>query len=208
MSKENVSTQLEVVAPDVESNEIISNNGSYKDIIRKAIANGAKKFSGLKIKSVNATIKENSIMVSFTLKANIPAFVPDAAGNYSRNEFNVVYTNTFALIGMMKENDEFGWSANLLKNYIDDIIDNDELDVAAKERKISNKLNLIFFGASLTLLQIEYLMGDTIKNIFSTNTRDDSDPYVASHDTIVNYPIEFKFGPMGTKQLMKFADID
>ena len=50
---------------------------TYQEAIKTLLASGAKKITGLKVKNVNFTEKDNYDMISFTLSSKIKGFVSE-----------------------------------------------------------------------------------------------------------------------------------
>ena len=65
--------QDSTVQPEVQQS-------TYQEAIKTLLASGAKKITGLKVKNVNFTEKDNYDMVSFTLSSKIKGFVSEDNG--------------------------------------------------------------------------------------------------------------------------------
>lgn len=162
-----------------------SNTNSYKDIIKKMIANGCKRVNSITIKNVNFTEKDNYTMVSFTLKTPIRGYSMDENGEYKLGMTNTIFTSLFAITGTLKEDEELSWMANaLLEN--------------------PQALNLILNGATIDILQQDIVSGEEYHNPFTTKV--DSEPTVYDHDLIINHIVGFKLGKMGEKMSLRLAD--
>ena len=187
-AEKEVLPQETVETPEV--NETVES--SVRDIIRNLIADGATRINKLKIKNVNYDQDyedKNYIRVSITLDKKVPGYVPvvDAHGNTTGYEYgltNIIYTSTFALAAVLKENEDFSWLAN-------HIVDKPKA------------LTLIFNGATIDILQRQIAKGNPVVNPFSTQTNKEWPIY--DHDMIANDVINITLGKTGEKMAMTLA---
>lgn len=178
-------TKINQTAVEEQVQENVTNNGaeSYDKIIRKLIATGSKRINGLKIKNVNFSEEDNYIRVSFTINQKIAGMIIDEeTGEYKEGVSSTIFTSTYALAGMLKEDENLGWLANT-------IIENPTC------------LNVIFNGATIDVLSTPVEANTTYKNPFST--RDDSSVTEFDHKTYINNVIKIKLSPNG----QRMADI-
>lgn len=162
--------QDNTVQPEVQQS-------TYQKAIKTLLASGTKKITGLKVKNVNFTEKDNYDMVSFTLSSKIRGFVSEDNGRTYKEGFtNVIFSSTYAIAGAMKEDEELSWMANYLIEH-------------------PKALPVIFNGATIDIIQKEVKEGEEYKNIFST--RDSADPITFDHAVIINNIIKFKLGKAG-----------
>lgn len=189
MAKENeVLPQETVETPEVNE----TTESSVRDIIRNLIADGATRINKLRIKNVNYDPDyedKDYIRVSLTLDRKVPGFVPvmDNNGNITGYEYgltNVIYTSTFALAAVLKENEEFSWLAN---------------HMVAKPKA----LTLLFNGATIDILQRQIAKGTPVVNPFSTQTNKEWPVY--DHDMVTNDVISITLGKTGEKMAMTLA---
>lgn len=189
MAKENeVLPQETVETPEVNE----TSESSVRDIIRNLIADGATRINKLKIKNVNYDPDyedKDYIRVSLTLDRKVPGFVPvmDNNGNITGYEYgltNVIYTSTFALAAVLKENEDFSWLAN---------------HMVAKPKA----LTLLFNGATIDILQRQIAKGTPVVNPFSTQTNKEWPVY--DHDMVTNDVISITLGKTGEKMAMTLA---
>lgn len=152
---------------------------NYKNIISKLIAGGAKRYNNIEIKNVNVLEQSNYVRVSLTIVPNVPAYI-----NEELTESNVIFTSLFALVAVLKNNEETSWMANhVLEHY--------------------NILPLILNNARINILQRHYDAGDEVPNPFSTR---ESEPKVYDHNIIVNDIIDITLCKRGEKMVDKLAD--
>lgn len=179
----NANVVEEIVNPTIENVETTNvestNAESYQQIINKLIAAGAKKYNNIKIKNVNVLDNDTYVRVSLTIVPNVPAYI-----NETLTESNVIFTSLFALVAVLKNNEETAWAGNTIL-----------------ERP--NVLPLILCGATINILQRHYDAGDEVPNPFSTR---ESEPRVYDHNIIVNDIIDIKLGKTGQKMMDKLAD--
>lgn len=189
MAKENEVLPQEIVeTPEVNE----TSESSVRDIIRNLIADGATRINKLRIKNVNYDPDyedKDYIRVSLTLDRKVPGFVPvtDNNGNITGYEYgltNVIYTSTFALAAVLKENEEFSWLAN---------------HIVAKPKA----LTLLFNGATIDILQRQIAKGTPVVNPFSTQTNKEWPVY--DHDMVTNDVISIALGKTGEKMAMTLA---
>lgn len=189
MAKENeVLPQETVETPEVNE----TNESSVRDIIRNLIADGATRINKLKIKNANYDPNyedKDYIRVSLTLDRKVPGFVAvmDNNGNITGYEYgltNVIYTSTFALAAVLKENEEFSWLANHIVNK-------------------PKALTLLFNGATIDILQRQIAKNTPVVNPFSTQTNKEWPVY--DHDMIANDVITITLGKTGETMAMMLA---
>ena len=180
MEQENVQTETQQNAV-----EQVEGQKTFKDVIKDLIANGARRYNGLKIKNVKISEEDNYTRVTLVIHPSIPGMVgrmlSDGSTEWKLGLTNNIFTSTFALAGMLKEDDEKGWLA----------------DTLAENPKA---INIIMNGGTVDIIQQTVKEGVPYKNPFST--RDDVEETVFQRDTIINYVVAFKYGPNG----QRFAD--
>lgn len=183
MEEKEVQTKAteQVVDNDVNVNGTTpetDNKTSYKDIIRKALSQGAKRINGLRVKNVNFSEEDNYTRVSFTVDKPIPGNVLQEDGSYKIGVTNTIFSSLYAIAGALKEDEELGWMANaLLEN--------------------PKALNLIFNGSTIDVLQQSVEAGEEYYNSFTT--KDNALPQVFDHATFINNVIKFKLGKTGQR---------
>lgn len=177
MEQENVQTEVQQgVAEQVEGQK------SFKDVIKDLIANGARRYNGLKIKNVKISEENNYTRVTLVVHPSIPGMVSKDGGiTWEPGLTNNIFTSTFALAGMLKEDDEKGWLADTLTEN-------------------PKAINIIMNGGTVDIIQQTVKEGVPYKNPFST--REDAEETIFQRDTIINYVVSFKYGPNG----QRFAD--
>lgn len=174
----------EVVDPATETEEEVSVS-TYQQTIKKLVGLGNKCYRNVKVKNVNFTEKDNYTMVSFTLGSPVKGYASDDnGGTYKEGTTNIVYTSLFAIVGMLKEDEDKSWMANtVLAN--------------------PNLLTLLFNGGTIDILQLRFEEGQPVVNPFGRSQNND---VVYDHDTIINHVVGFKFGKTGERMADKLAD--
>lgn len=176
MAEENAQVEVQQIAEQTKGQK------SFKDVIKDLIAAGARRYNGLKIKNVKFSEEDNYTRVTLVVHPSIPGMVSNDNGlTWEPGMTNNIFTSTYAIAGMLKEDEEKGWLA-------DTLIENPKA------------LNLILNGGTVDVVQRTVPAGIPYKNPFSTN--DDATESTFDHDTIINYVVAFSYGKTGEK----FAD--
>ena len=184
--------QVEVEVPEtttVETNEeaqqpqepkIINLKGkTYEEKIKILIANGWKKKSGIKVKNVTPTEKENHDRITFTVREGfeVDAYVEDPTTHeFELKKSNFIYSSTYAIAGALKETEDMGWLANII---VED----------------PNSLNVLFNGGTIDIISIEVPAGTPYVNPFSSTP----EIKIWNHNQIVNIVTNLKKGKSGER---------
>lgn len=157
---------------------------SFKEIIKNLMASGkCRKFNDLRIKNVNQSEQDNYTRISFTVNNPVPGYISRDNGlTYELGTTNTIFSSTFALAGLLKEDEEKSWMANT-------VVERPQV------------INLILNGGSIDIIQQEVKAGEPYHNPFTT--KEEPEDTIFDHDTIVNYIVGVHLGKTGTK----FADI-
>lgn len=153
----------------------------YREVVKKLIAQGAKQFKNIKIKNVTLTDMGNYIRVGLTLVPEVPAY----NSNDEEVTSNVIFTSLFAVVAVIKQNEELSWAANVLLN----------------QPKL---LNMILCGSTIDIIQRRYEANVEIHNPYSKNPN--SVPNVYDHRTIISDITEIRLGKVPVKMLDKIAN--
>lgn len=183
MAKENEKPVVATEAPVEEQSQVVEQISAedYRGVVNKLIAEGAKQFKGVKIKNVTLTNMGNYIRVGLTVIPNLPRY--DENGKETTG--NVIFTSLFALIAIIKENEELSWVANTL---------------GAKPQL----LNMVLCGSTIDVIQRRYEAGVEIYNPYSK--RADAVASVYDHKTIITDVNELHLGKVAVKMLDKIAN--
>lgn len=183
MAKENEKPAVvaEVVAEEQPQVVEQISSSDYREIVKKLISQGAKQYRGVKIKNVTLTDMGNYTRVGLTVIPNLPRY--DEEGNETTG--NVIFTSLFALIAIIKEDEELAWVANTL---------------ATKPQL----LNMVLCGSVIDVIQRRYEAGVEIYNPYSK--RADNVPSVYDHKTIITDVNELHLGKVAVKMLDKIAN--
>lgn len=177
-----------VTAP-VEANEPQVSENSVREIIRNLIADGATRVNKLKVKNVNFDPNyedKNHIGISFTFDREVPGYISEDNGTtYKKGMTKTVFTSTYAIAAVLKENEDYAWLAGR-------IVDKPQA------------ICLILSGATVDILQREIPKGTEVVNPFSTQTNKTWPIY--DHDILVNDIINITLGKVGEKMADKLAD--
>lgn len=196
MAKTNVTTAATtsrtatiVEEPVIVNDEIVDNNDSNTDnentdnedsnntgskfkttnqIVKELLANGAKKITGVRVRSAIATQKDNYVMVSLTLDKPVPAYVMDSETNDSvLSESKVIFASSYSIGAILKDSDDTAWAANQL---------------------VANPkgLEVILAGSKIDIIQEEVGADELYVNPFSSN----GEGVAIGHDLFINHVIK------------------
>lgn len=176
-------TKNQVVAPNEEQTVEVAKVNNFKQIVKELLGTGnCRKFNDVRIKNVNVSEEDNYTRVAFTLGDKIPARIANENGEYVDGERNILFSSTFALAGILKENEDYAWMANTL-------VENPKA------------INIILNGGTIDILQQKIAEGEPYHNPFTT--REEVEDVVFDHDTLINYIVGVKLGKTG----QKYADV-
>lgn len=165
---------VETLNAQQESNDSLS----YEQKIKNLIVDGWRRKNGMKIRNVIVTEKETYCMMTFNVVPAIPGYLYDEeTGEYTKGVTNNIFSSTYAIAGVMKENEEIGWLAN-------NIIEKPKLG------------NVLFNGGTVDIITKEFAAGDSFKSPFGNG-----DEQVFDHDCIINLVIGVQLGNNGRKML-------
>lgn len=170
------------------TNEVVEVR-TINDIVRECLLNGWTRINGLKVRNVNFDEEyedKDYIRISFTLDKAIPGFITTDNGlTYVKDKTNIIFTSTFALSALVKEDEDNAWMANII----------------AKKPKATC---MIFNGATIDIIQTEIEAGNEVKNPFSRDENKIFPTY--DHNVIVNNIVAVKFSRAGEKWIERLAD--
>ena len=171
---ESTPVEVETSHAQQETNDVLS----YEQKIKNLIVDGWRRKNGMKVRNVIVTEKETYCMMTFNVVPAIAGYLYDEeTGEYVKGMTNNIFSSTYAVAGVMKENEEIGWLAN-------NIIEKPKLG------------NVLFNGGTIDILTKEFNEGDTYVNPFGSG-----DETVFDHDTIVNLVVGINLGSNGKKML-------
>lgn len=178
---ENANVPAQVESPQVEQVTSEVSSTDYREIVKSLIAGGAKRINKLKIKNVTPAEQENYVRVGISLIPSVKGY----DSNGEEVETNVIFTSLFALVAIIRENEELAWMGNTLIEK-------------------PNLLPLIMCGAEIDILQRHYDSGVEIFNPYSHNK--EQTPSVYDHPIYINDVIEIRLSKTGQKMVDKLAD--
>lgn len=157
---------------------------TVKQVVAELMADGCKRFTGIRVRSAKTTEKEIYTMVSLSLDKPVPGYVanPDT-GIFEMSETVVVFASSYSLASILKESDETAWAANQL---------------------VTNPkgLEVILAGAKVDIIQQEVAADELYKNPFSNSTNEGE---AIGHDTIINHIVKIELCPQAKKMLKMLA---
>lgn len=138
--------------------------------VNALVKNGAKVISNLTIKNVNITKEVNYVRVSLTLDEEIDGYILNQqTGEYELGKTNVIFSSSYAISSILKDNDETAFAANYIVNN-------------------PNTLNVVLSRAKIDILQEHVSNGKEYVNPFTNN----SNSVTFDHDTIINHIVDIK----------------
>lgn len=152
-----------------------------QEVVKELKKNGCVEYHAT-IKNITITVMEEWVRLGITLNKNVPGYQQDENGAWEKGETNVIFTSTYSIGSLIKENDEAAFAANHL-------IEN------------PTALKVILSRAEITILQEAVATGQSYKNPFSEN----AEPVVFDHDTIINHIVDIKMSEFGNKMLETLA---
>lgn len=181
-----VETKEEAQQP--QEPKIINLKGkTYEEKIKILIANGWKKKSGIKVKNVTPTEKENHDRITFTVREGfeVDAYVEDPTTHeFELKKSNFIYSSTYAIAGALKETEDMGWLANII---VED----------------PDSLNVLFNGGTIDIISLEVPAGTPYVNPFSSTP----EIKIWNHNQIINIITNLKKGKSGERMEDKYYDV-
>lgn len=155
-----------------------------KNVVAELIKNGATMVKDIKIKNVTVTEEEEYCRLGLTINKEVDGYRANVeTGSYEPSKTNIVFTSTYAMGAVLKDNDDAAFAAN-------ELIDNPK------------GFQVILSRANITIVQEPVTAGQVYKNPFSSN---DSEGRVFDHDTIINHIVDIKLSDFGIKYLDNLA---
>lgn len=189
MAKENTNVPVEPKVSDAApvTEAITVNSESFQDTVKKLMASAnVKSIRGLKVRNVNIVEQDNYVSVRLTVDKPVPAYMSEDGGvTYKKSLITTVYTTTFGLAGIIKNDENLAWLANYAV-------------------KAPNVLGLVLSGATIDILQQEVAEGESYHNPFTTKT--EVEDTVFSYTTIINHIVKIELSKVGQKYADKLAD--
>lgn len=85
-----------------------------EQVIKSLMEAGAEPVKNLKVKNVIVTPRDTYVQVSLSLDKAVKGMVQDEDGNWVEGETKVIYTSTFALASILRDNDDCAGVVNHL----------------------------------------------------------------------------------------------
>lgn len=188
MAKEN-----EVQVPENVSEASVVNvaenisKDTFADIIDKLLKDKTNRaYRGLMVKNViKKDGDEDYTRVTLVINSSIPGYVPEDDGTYKRGTTSNIYTTSYAIAAVLKQNEDTAMMGNYVVNHPEII-------------------PILLSGATISVIQTDVKEGEEYYNPFST--RENAEPYIGQHDFIVNNIYSLKLGKMGERYIDKLLD--
>lgn len=196
MAKETKPVNAEVA--DVESNEELQEvqevvaKDNFAAICKRLLkSDNCSKITGIEVKTVTVNDDDERVKVNFSLKSKIPGFVQvfdadgDPTGEYKKGETSVIFSTSFAIGGVLKNNEELALAGNTA---------------------VTNPRTLVALlsGSKLDVIQQFVPANTPYTNPFTT--KDNAETREYDHDIIINHIVKIELGIMGKKLLDKVLD--
>lgn len=162
-----------------------SNQQTFSEIVAGLIENGARRYTNLLIKDLKIVKEETYTRVTLHVEPSIPGMVSrDKGMTWEIGYTNHVFSSTYAIAAMFKEDQEKSWLAYTL-------VENPEAMIP------------IMCGGSLDIVQQKIESGTPYKNPFASEKISRSITF--DRDTIINYVVGFHYGVSGQKYADELA---
>ena len=185
MAKENETIQAQE-APVPSVNESISKD-TFSEIVDKLLKDRENRvYRGLMVKNViKKDSDEDYTRVTLVVNSPIPGYIPQEDGSYKRGTTNNIYTTSYAISAVLKQNEDTAMMGTYVVNHPEII-------------------PILLSGATINVIQTDVKEGAEYYNPFST--RENVEPYISQHDFIVNNIYSLKLGKMGERYIDKLLD--
>lgn len=154
------------------------------EVIKYLMDKKSNQVNGLTIKNVTVTKKDDYTQVALTLKEEVEGYISKDKGiTYEKGKTNIIFTSTFALAAILKDDDDAAFAANKLVEKPD-------------------MLTVILSRAKINIIQEPVSGTEAYVNPWSSN----DEATVFGHDTIINHIIELKLTDKAVAKLDRLAD--
>lgn len=183
MSREIVNPVVEDVQVEEQVNDVVVDK-SFKDICNEIVANGARRIKGLTVRSCKITEQDNYTMVSLTLDKKVKGYrANEDTGIFEEGETNVIFTSSYSLASVIKNDPEIAFCANTL-------VEN------------PNGFQVVLSGATIDIIQQPVAADELYKNPFSSSS---VEGVALGHDTIINHVVSIVPSKTGYRMLDNMA---
>lgn len=163
-----------------------SHSKTIKSVAEELVKNGAKRYNNLLIKDLKINKEETYTRVTISIDPSIPGMISNNKGvNWELGRVNHVFTSTYAIASMLKEDEETCWLAMTMLQKPEAMIP-------------------IMCGGTLDIVQQRIEAGIPYRNPFTANSLT-SKILTFERETIVNYVIGFRYGVTGRKHADELA---
>ena len=154
-----------------------------KQVIAELLAAGNPMRKNLRVRSVTVTEQPNYVMVSLTLDEPVEGYVAnEETGVFERGETRTVFTSSFTLVNVMRDDDTLAWAATSL-------------------RESPQGFQVILAGAKVNIIEQEVAADEVFVDPFSAK----GTPRVFGHDTIIHHVVGIKLCSTGMRLLDMYA---
>lgn len=154
-----------------------------KEIIANLLKNGGEKVENLKVKNITITPKDNYTRVSLTIDKPIKGIVATDNGSYEVGETNIVYSSLYAIVSLLKDDENVSFAANHINEHPD-------------------ALSVILSRATVNVIIEPVTAGQEYVNPWSNS----GNKTIFEHDTFIYHIIDIKLSDFAIRKADKLAD--
>lgn len=160
---------------------------TFADIIDRLLKDKTNRaYRGLMVKNViKKDGDEDYTRVTLVINSSIPGYIPQEDGSYKRGVTSNIYTTSYAIAAVLKQNEDTAMMGNYVVNHPEII-------------------PILLSGAIINVIQTDVKEGVEYYNPFTT--RENAEAYIGQHDFIVNNIYALKLGKMGERYIDKLLD--
>lgn len=157
-------------------------------VIANLMKNGAKKVSGIVVRSANAVAMESYVRISLNMNKEVDHISVAEDGTQTDDKRNILFTSNFALTSLLRNDEECA----------------SVIDVISNSPKV---LTMLLAGATIDILQQRVAKGDPYVNPFSSNQNEENAiPF--DHDVVINHIISIKLSPRAKGIVSRVVDAE
>lgn len=155
-------------------------------VIANLLKNGAKKVSGVVVRSADATVMESYVRISLNMNKEVDHISVKEDGTQVDDKRNILFTSNFALTSILRNDEECA----------------SVIDVIRNSPKV---LTMLLAGATIDIIQQRIAKGDPYINPFNSDQNEENAvPF--DHDVVINHVVSIKLSPRAKGIVSKVVD--
>lgn len=155
-------------------------------VIANLLKNGAKKVSGVVVRSADATVMESYVRISLNMNKEVDHISVKEDGTQVDDKRNILFTSNYALTSILRNDEECA----------------SVIDVIRNSPKV---LTMLLAGATIDIIQQRIAKGDPYINPFSSDQNEENAvPF--DHDVVINHVVSIKLSPRAKGIVSKVVD--